>query len=124
MRDEPAVGIDIQHAVQAAIEIVAVAELLVGDLAHARHDAHAQHDVDGIGQFDADLGERRTGRPHEIRNDIHRAAAASRRRTARRSLAYIAFGAIQLLVGPASSCIGVQMKVHCSTRATSLGLER
>ena len=35
-----------------------------------------------------------------------------------------ASGAIQLLLGPASSLVGVQMKVRCSTRATSLGLER
>ena len=33
-------------------------------------------------------------------------------------------GAIQLLVGPASSLVGVQMKVRCSTRATSFGLDR
>ena len=33
-------------------------------------------------------------------------------------------GAIQWLLGPASSCCGVQTKVRCSTRATSLGLER
>ncbi len=30
-------------------------------------------------------------------------------------------GAIQLLVGPASSRVGVQMKVSCSVRATSEG---
>ncbi len=41
-----------------------------------------------------------------------------------RSLAYIAAGSCQLLVGPASARVGVQMKVRSSTRATSLGLER
>jgi hypothetical protein len=33
-------------------------------------------------------------------------------------------GAIQLLVGPASSLALVQMKVRCSVRATSDGSER
>ena len=33
-------------------------------------------------------------------------------------------GSIQLLVGPASSFSGVQIKVKCSVRATSLGLLR
>ena len=41
-----------------------------------------------------------------------------------RSLACISAGAAQLFVGPASSAVGVQMKVHCSTRATSFGFER
>jgi len=40
------------------------------------------------------------------------------------SLRYVSAGAIQLLVGPASSRVGVQMNVSCSTRATSLGFER
>ena len=33
-------------------------------------------------------------------------------------------GTAQLLVGPASSANSVQMKVQCSTRATSLELDR
>ncbi len=37
---------------------------------------------------------------------------------------YAALGSIQLLVGPAMSWLGVQMNVHCSVRATSLGLLR
>jgi len=41
------------------------------DIAHAGHDAHAQHDVSGIHQFQADLAQRRAGRPHQIRHDIH-----------------------------------------------------
>ncbi len=40
------------------------------------------------------------------------------------SFKYISAGSDQLLVGPASSFVGVQMKVNCSTRATSFGLER
>ena len=38
------------------------------------------------------------------------------------SSARISAGAVQLLVGPASSFLSEQMKVRSSTRATSLGL--
>jgi hypothetical protein len=41
-----------------------------------------------------------------------------------RSFAYLAGGAIQLFVSPASCSVSVQIKVHCSTRATSFGFER
>src|SRR5436309_15784325 len=37
---------------------------------------------------------------------------------------YVSAGSDQLLVGPASSFVGVQMNVNCSTRATSFGFER
>ena len=40
------------------------------------------------------------------------------------SLAYISWGSIQLLVGPASSCFLQQMKVRSSTRATSFSAVR
>src|SRR3989442_8241006 len=40
------------------------------------------------------------------------------------SFAYVSFGSDQLLVGPASSFVGVQTKVNCSTLATSFGFER
>src|SRR6478736_10350933 len=41
-----------------------------------------------------------------------------------RSFAYVSVGSDQLFVGPASSFVGGQTKVHCSTRATSFGLDR
>src|SRR5260370_31620418 len=41
-----------------------------------------------------------------------------------RSFAYVSVGSAQLFVGPASSFVGVQTKVNCSTRATSFGLDR
>ena len=41
-----------------------------------------------------------------------------------RTLALPSSGDIQLLVGPASSWLRVQMKVTLSVRATSLGLRR
>src|SRR5438132_6425909 len=37
---------------------------------------------------------------------------------------YVSAGSDQLLVGPASSLVGVQMNVNCSTRATSFELDR
>ncbi len=40
------------------------------------------------------------------------------------SFSRISAGSAQLLVGPASSSVGLQMKVRSSTRATSPGSER
>ena len=40
------------------------------------------------------------------------------------SVARISAGAIQLLVGPASSFLAEQMKVRSSTRATSVGSDQ
>ena len=37
-------------------------------------DRHVEHDVDGIGHFDADLGEGRSDQAHRIGNDVHRPA--------------------------------------------------
>src|SRR5947208_12937330 len=37
---------------------------------------------------------------------------------------YVSAGSDQLFVGPASDFVGVQMKVNCSTRATSFEFER
>src|SRR6266853_6789647 len=41
-----------------------------------------------------------------------------------RSFVYVSPGSDQLLVGPASCFVGVQINVNCSTRATSFGFER
>src|SRR5262249_27470999 len=46
-----------------------------GDLAHARHDAHAGHYVGAVGRLDANLAEGRIDRTHDVGNDIHGAAA-------------------------------------------------
>ena len=40
------------------------------------------------------------------------------------SFAFISAGSAQLLVGPASSSVGEQMKVRSSTRATSAGSDQ
>ena len=42
------------------------------DLAHAGHDPHVEDDVEGVGELDAHLGERRTRRPHQVRDHVHR----------------------------------------------------
>ena len=60
---------------QAAREIVALAEGIEHAPARAAHDAHVQHHVDAVGQFHADLAERRTDRPHREGNHVHGAAA-------------------------------------------------
>ena len=75
MRDVTALGIHIQRAMEAAIEIIALAKMFPGDTAHAGHHAHRERDIDGIGEFHADLGERRAGRSHQVRHDIHGAPA-------------------------------------------------
>src|SRR5208283_4892277 len=42
--------------------------------ADARHDAHVDDDIGGVGQFDADLRHGRAERPHGKREDVHGAA--------------------------------------------------
>ena len=42
---------------------------------HARHDPHADGDVGRVGEFDADVGERRAERPHAERDHVHRPPA-------------------------------------------------
>src|SRR5262245_52353324 len=75
MDDKTMVLPEIQHAMQAAVEVVPVAKLLVGDLSHSRHYSHAEYDVNGIGKRRPDLGEGRAQWTHEIRDDIHRPSA-------------------------------------------------
>jgi len=41
--------------VQAAIEVVRVAEHVQRDATHARHDAHVEDDVDAVGDLDPDF---------------------------------------------------------------------
>jgi hypothetical protein len=60
--------------VQAAVEVVAVAEHVERLVAHARHDAHVEHDVDAVGELDADLRHRRADRAHDVGDHVHRAA--------------------------------------------------
>ena len=49
--------------------------MIEGDFAHARHDAHVEHDIDAVGDLNADFAEGRARGPHEKRDHVHRAAA-------------------------------------------------
>ena len=42
--------------------------------AHAGHGTHVDHDIGRIGNFHADVSDRRTERTHRERDDVHRAA--------------------------------------------------
>ena len=57
------------------LKLPSVAERVQRHAPMRRHDAHVEHDVDGIRQLHAHLRQRRAGRPHEIRHDEHRPAA-------------------------------------------------
>jgi hypothetical protein len=66
-----------RHAdrVHAGHELAVGAEHVVDGLAHARHDAHVDRHVGRVGQFDADMGDRRAQRAHRERHHVQRAAA-------------------------------------------------
>ena len=64
-------GVDVARAVEALDEIPVFTQLIQAHFAHAGHDHHVQNDIDGVGYFDADLGERRSDHAHGIGNDIH-----------------------------------------------------
>ena len=57
----------------------------------------------GVGELDADLGDRRADRAHAVGNHVHR-APLHRAGEQPVSVAFISAGSRQLLVGPASSC--------------------
>jgi hypothetical protein len=64
----------IERRVQALVELAVRAQHREHRRAHARHDAHVEHDVDAVGELDADLAEGGVERPHAVRHDVHRAA--------------------------------------------------
>ena len=104
--------------------VAVLAEHVEGGLAHAGHDPHRDRDVGGVGQLDADLGDRRAERAHRERDDVQRAAA-------HRAVELVAEHARASRPGPAS-CWSArrprsrseQMNVRSSTRATSSGSRR
>ena len=77
MADEAALRVDVEQRMDAAIELgVGLFPEPLGRLpAHPRHDAHAQDDIDRIGNFKADLGQRRVRRAHDVGHDEHGAPA-------------------------------------------------
>ena len=73
--NQAALGIQVERAVNSAIEVGGLAQLLERGGAHPRHDSHVEHDVDAVGQLDADLRQRRSERTHHVRHHVHRAPA-------------------------------------------------
>ena len=64
-------GVDVALAVQTADPVLAVAQRVKDCLAHAGHDRHAHHHIDGVGDLDAVFGKGRTDCAHGIGDDIH-----------------------------------------------------
>ncbi len=67
-------GLQVRDRVHAAVELVRVAEAIERDLPHPRHDPHVERDVDGVGDLDADLRERRVRGTHDVGHHVHRPA--------------------------------------------------
>jgi hypothetical protein len=76
-------------AVQALHER-SVAEHVEHGATHARHDAHVHHHVGGIGEFDADLGDRGAQRTHAEWDHVHRTAAHAAREQTLQGLLHLA----------------------------------
>ena len=72
--DVAVLRVDVRTGMLAAHEIVGIAQLTQGLHTHAGHDIHVQHNVDGVGHFNADLGERAADGAHAVRNNVHGAA--------------------------------------------------
>ena len=89
--------------VQARDELAVVAEHVERGLAHAGHDPHVHRDVGGVGELDADVGDRRAERAHGERARRTSCGPSSRPRKSSSSSSRISAGSRQLLVGPASS---------------------
>ena len=53
MHDEALLGVEVADRVQAPDERAFLLDALQGRRAHARHDAHVQHDVGAVGDLDA-----------------------------------------------------------------------
>ena len=94
--------------VQAGNEFAVGAQRLDHLGADARHDVHVADDVRAIRDLDADLRHRRAERPHGERDDVHRAAPHAPSYSPS-IVCFSSSGATQLLVGPASSLLGVLM---------------
>ena len=91
------------------------------DLADARHDPHAEDHVLAVGDLDAHLREARSRAVPSGRARRTSCAPSSSRLNSSFSFAFASAGAIQLLLGPASTWSGVHTNVRCSVRATSWG---
>ncbi len=72
MEDQPTLDVQIRLAVEALGELAAGAELLEHGGADVGHGPHVQHDVNAVGQLDADLAEGGADRAHRERDHVHR----------------------------------------------------
>ena len=73
LRDIFLFGVDFCLGMQAFDEVRALVELFDHRITDARHNVHGKHDIDGVGDFDADFGERTADHAHGIRDHVHRA---------------------------------------------------
>ena len=64
----------VSGCVQTLDEVRAVAERVHHALADTGHDEHVQHDVNGVGQLNADLAELRADNAHGVGDNVHRLA--------------------------------------------------
>ena len=89
--------------VHAGDELAVGAELVEGGLAHPGHDPHRDRDVGGVGQLDADFGDRRSRAGPSRRAPRTSSGPSSQPLKRPFSVSRISAGARQLLVGPASA---------------------
>ena len=75
MHDQPPFGIEISRRVQSAHECAFALDAAQRRRAHARHDAHIEHDVCAIGDLHPAPRVRRVERSHAVRHDVHGPAA-------------------------------------------------
>ena len=72
--DVSALWIAVEHTMGATVELLGISQMIPGDLPHPGHDPHVQHNIDGVGQLNANLGQWGSRWSHEIRNDKKRPA--------------------------------------------------
>ncbi len=101
------------------LKSLARAQVLVSNLAHARHDPHAQHDVNANRSVRGRLWSAANRAAPSGKEPRRACVRACRRRKGRGACGTSPPARAQLLVGPASSAVGVQINVRSSLRATS-----
>ena len=74
VHDIALLGVDIALCVEALHKVAVLAECFKAVEPDARHDAHIEDDVDGVGDLDADAGEGGADDAHRIGDDVHRSA--------------------------------------------------
>ena len=67
-------GIYVTFSVETSYPVVGVAENVEDSLTDTSHNSHVEYNVDGVGNFDTDLSERRADRTHGERNNVHGSA--------------------------------------------------